>query len=51
LYVYSRADQKPLFTWKPKEKWKGTYANVAIYKDLWILTEANGTVRALKPLE
>lgn len=51
LYVYSRADQKLLFTWKPKEKWKGTYANVTLYKDLWILTEANGTVRALKPLE
>lgn len=48
LYVYSRATQKLLFQWKPDEPWKGAFSNIVIYKDLWILPESNGTLRALR---
>lgn len=50
LYIYDRGDQKLLFTWKPKESWKGTFTNVIPYKDLWILADRAGFIRALRPL-
>ncbi|KHD87501.1 MAG: hypothetical protein OM95_14110 [Bdellovibrio sp. ArHS] len=49
LYVYSRGDQKLLFTWRPEEGWKGAFTNVVLQKDLWILADRQGVVRALKP--
>lgn len=51
LYVYNRTDQKLIFTWKPKEDWKGTFTNVVPYKDLWILADRAGYVRALRPIQ
>lgn len=49
LYIYNRNDQKLLFTWKPKEDWKGTFTNVIPYKDIWILADRAGYIRALRP--
>lgn len=51
LYVYSLSSQKLLKIWKPQDGWQGSYSNVALHKDLWILSDATGKVRALKPLE
>lgn len=48
LYVFSRKTQKPLFTWKPEEAWKGTFTNVVFYEDLWIIADRSGTLRALR---
>lgn len=50
LYIYDRNDQKLVFTWKPKEDWKGTFTNVIPYKNLWILADRAGFIRALRPL-
>lgn len=50
LYVYNRNTQKLLFNWIPKEEWKGTFTNVVPYKDLWLLADRAGYVRALRPL-
>ncbi|MGZ3773382.1 MAG: PQQ-binding-like beta-propeller repeat protein [Pseudobdellovibrionaceae bacterium] len=51
LYIYNRQDQKLLYMWKPKEKWKGTFTNIVPYKNLWIIADAAGYVRALQPLK
>jgi outer membrane protein assembly factor BamB len=51
LYIYSRTNQQLIFAWKPKDPWLGTYTNVVFYKDLWVIADVKGMVRALKPLE
>ncbi|MDG0816322.1 PQQ-binding-like beta-propeller repeat protein [Bdellovibrio svalbardensis] len=52
LYIYSRQNQNLLFTWKPTTKenapWKGTFSNVVFFKDLWILADKEGVLRALR---
>lgn len=50
LYVFQRNDQKQIYLWKPEEKWPGTFTNIVQYKNLWILADRAGTLRALRPL-
>ncbi|WP_374000283.1 PQQ-binding-like beta-propeller repeat protein [Bdellovibrio bacteriovorus] len=48
LYVYSRANQALLSVWKPEGKWPGTFNNIVAYKDLMILADQAGVLRALR---
>lgn len=48
LYIYSRKDQKLLFTWRPPSDWKGSFSNIVIYNGLWILADNRGFLRALR---
>jgi len=48
LYVYSRTNQALLTIWKPEGKWAGTFTNIVPYKDLLILADRSGVLRALR---
>ncbi|MGE5087267.1 MAG: PQQ-binding-like beta-propeller repeat protein [Bacillota bacterium] len=48
LYVYSRENQALLSIWKPTGVWTGTFTNIVPYKDLLLLAERNGVLRALR---
>lgn len=48
LYVYSRENQALLSVWKPDGQWPGTFNNVVAYKDLMILADQAGVLRALR---
>ncbi|MFM6927776.1 MAG: PQQ-binding-like beta-propeller repeat protein [Bdellovibrio sp.] len=48
LYIYSRANQSLLSVWKPAGKWSGTYTNIVPYKDLLLLADRSGVLRALR---
>ncbi|MGZ3768468.1 MAG: outer membrane protein assembly factor BamB family protein [Bdellovibrio sp.] len=49
LYIYDRSTQKLIYKWSPNN-WKGTLTNITPYKNLWLLADAAGFIRALQPL-
>jgi hypothetical protein len=50
INVYSLETQELVFHWSPPTPWKTPYANVLIFKDLWVLADGRGQVFALKPI-
>lgn len=51
LYVLDPEDGKVLMHWKPTKEqgeWKKTYADVTVAGDYWILSDDDGSVRALR---
>ncbi len=51
LFVLDPNNGKVLFHWNPSEAegvWKKTYADVAVAGDFWILSDDDGSVRALR---
>jgi outer membrane protein assembly factor BamB len=52
LFVLDPNDGKVLLHWKPTKKqgeWKKTYADVTVAGDYWIVSDDDGSVRALSP--
>lgn len=49
IYVYSRTTQELLNIWKPEGEWKGVFTNIVIHKDLWIISDRSGWIRAVRP--
>ncbi|MGE3609494.1 MAG: PQQ-binding-like beta-propeller repeat protein [Bacteriovoracaceae bacterium] len=51
LYVLDPNDGKVLYHWKPSKEqgeWKKTYADITVSGDYWIVSDDNGSVRALR---